>query len=210
MCSRTTAIGLGEDGPTHQPIEHLAALRAIPNLTVIRPADPTETAVAWRVALERRDGPVALILTRQKVPLLDRSKYPSADLAAKGAYILADAEKGAPRVILIATGSEVGLALAAKKLLDAKGFTARVVSMPSWELFRTQSRAYRENVLPPSIKTRLAIEAASPMGWLEFTGDAGGILGIERFGASAPGEIVLKEFGYTPENIAARAEELLK
>ena len=203
------SIGLGEDGPTHQPIEHLAALRAIPNLIVIRPADPTETAVAWRVALERRDGPVALILTRQKVTLLDRSKFPSADLAAKGAYVLADAQQGAPRVILIATGSEVGVTLAAKKLLDAKGMAARVVSMPSWELFRAQTRAYRDEVLPPSVKARLAVEAASPMGWLEWTGEAGGILGIERFGASAPGEIVLKEYGYTAENIAVRAEALL-
>jgi transketolase len=204
------SIGLGEDGPTHQPIEHLAALRAIPNLVVLRPADATETAAAWRAALERTDGPVALILTRQKLPTLDRSKFPSADLVSKGAYVLADVDKGALRVILIATGSEVSLSLDAKKLLDGKGIGTRVVSMPSWELFRRQPKSYRDEVLPPSLKARLAVEAASPMGWVEFTGDAGGILGIERFGASAPGEVVLKEYGFTAENIAARAEALLK
>ncbi len=203
------SIGLGEDGPTHQPIEHLAALRAIPNLVVLRPADANETAAAWRVALERTDGPVALILTRQKLPTLDRGKYPSAGLVSKGAYILADAEKAAPRIILIATGSEGSLSLEAKKLLDAKGIATRVVSMPSWMLFRAQDKSYRDAVLPPSIKARLAIEAASPMGWIEFTGEAGGVVGIERFGASAPGEVVMKQYGFTAENVAARAEALL-
>ena len=203
------SIGLGEDGPTHQPIEHLAALRAIPNLLVIRPADATETAEAWRVALERPKGPVALILTRQKLPLLDRRRFPPAALVAKGAYVLAEAEAGPLEVILIATGSEVEVALEGKKLLEAKGIGTRVVSMPSWELFREQPQSYREAVLPSSVKARLSVEAASPMGWREFVGEAGGVLGIERFGASAPGPLVMKKYGFTPENVRARAEELL-
>ena len=204
------SIGLGEDGPTHQPIEQLAGLRAIPNLMVIRPADATETAAAWRVALERNTGPTALVLTRQMLPTLDRQKYPPADLLAKGAYILANTESGPLRVILIATGSEVGVALEGKKLLEAKQIGTRVVSMPCWKLFREQPKSYREEVLPPFVKARLAIEAASPFGWREFVGDAGDILGIERFGASAPGKVVMKEYGFTAENVAARAEELLR
>lgn len=204
------SIGLGEDGPTHQPIEHLAALRAIPNLVVIRPADATETAAAWRVALERKDAPVALILTRQKLPILDRRKFPSADLLAKGAYVLANPENGPLRLILIATGSEVSLALEAKAPLESKGIGTRVVSMPSWKLFREQPQSYRDEVLPPALKARLSIEAASPMGWLEWVGEAGGIVGIERFGASAPGEVVMQHYGFTPENVAAKAEALLE
>ncbi|MBI1955983.1 MAG: transketolase [Acidobacteria bacterium] len=203
------SIGLGEDGPTHQPIEHLASLRAIPNLTVIRPADATETAVAWKLALERRSGPVALILTRQKLPVLDRRILPSADLVAQGAYTLA-AEAGPLRLILMATGSEVHTALKARKLLEAKGIGTRVVSMPSWELFAEQSKIYREEVLPAAVKARLAVEAASPLGWREYVGEQGDVLGITRFGASAPGAVLLEKYGFTPENIAVRAEALLR
>ncbi|MBI4459745.1 MAG: transketolase [Acidobacteria bacterium] len=203
------SIGLGEDGPTHQPIEHLAALRAMPNLAVIRPADATETAIAWKLALERRSGPTALILTRQKLPVLDRRTFPPAELAAKGAYILAEAEAGPLRLILIATGSEVHASLKARKLLEAKGIGTRLVSMPCWELFAEQPEAYREEVLPQVIKARLAVEAASPMGWREHVGEQGDVLGITSFGASAPGGVVLEKYGFTPENIAALAENLL-
>lgn len=204
------SIGLGEDGPTHQPVEHLASLRAIPHLTVIRPADATETAVAWQVALEGRSGPVALVLTRQKVPGLDRRVYAPAELLAKGGYVLAEASAGPLRLILIATGSEVSVALEARKLLEAKGISTRVVSMPSWELFREQPQSYREEVLPSGVKARLAIEAGSPLGWRDFVGEQGAIVGIEGFGASAPGSVVLEKYGFTPQNIAARAEALLR
>ena len=204
------SIGLGEDGPTHQPVEHLAALRAIPRLLVIRPADPSETVVAWKLALERRDGPTALILTRQKVPLIDRQKYPPAELVAKGAYILADAAAKSLRLILIATGSEVSLALSARKSLEEQGIGTRVVSMPSWELFEEQPRSYREEVLPPSVRARLAIEAGSPQGWREYVGDEGDVLGINDFGASAPGPVLMEKFGFTAANIVARASALLR
>ena len=204
------SIGLGEDGPTHQPVEHLAALRAIPRLLVIRPADPSETVVAWKLALERRDGPTALVLTRQKVPLIDRQKYPPAELAAKGAYILADAAAKPLRLILIATGSEVSLALSARKSLEEQGIGTRVVSMPSWELFEEQPRSYREEVLPPSVRARLAIEAGSPQGWREYVGDEGDVLGINDFGASAPGPVLMEKFGFTAANIVARASALLR
>jgi transketolase len=204
------SIGLGEDGPTHQPIEHLAALRAIPHLTVIRPADAAETVIAWKVALERRTGPVALILSRQKVPLIDRRLCAPADLAAKGAYVLADAGVKPLRLILIATGSEVSLALAAKKTLEEKGIGTRVVSMPSWELFAEQTRSYRDEVLPPSVLARLAVEAASSQGWREYVGDHGDVIGMTDFGASAPGGVLMEKFGFTVENIIARALPLLR
>ena len=204
------SIGLGGDGPTHQPIEHLASLRAIPHLTVIRPADAAETAVAWQVALERKSGPVALILTRHKLPVLDRSRLSSADLATKGAYILAEAEKTPPRLILLATGSEVHLALKARTLLEAKGIRTRVLSVPSWELFAEQPKSYRAKLLPARVRARLAVEAGSPFGWREFVGDRGDVLGIEGFGASAPGGVLFEKYGFTPENIAARAEALLR
>ena len=203
------SIGLGEDGPTHQPIEHLASLRAMPNLTVIRPADATETAVAWRVALEHRGGPVALALTRQKLPILDRTKFPPADLLLRGGYILAEGEPGPPRVILIATGSEVHLALEARALLSARGIAARVVSMPSWELFDRQPDPYRDEVLPPGVTARLAIEAGSPHGWHHYVGIRGGMVGMSRFGASAPYQVLMQQFGFTAENVASRAMELL-
>jgi transketolase len=204
------SLGVGEDGPTHQPVEQLAALRAIPRLRVIRPADATETVMSWKLALERKDGPTALILTRQKVPLLDRKKLAPAELAAKGAYVLADAETKPLQVILIATGSEVSPALAARKSLEEKGIGTRVVSMPCWELFREQPKAYRDEVLPPAVKRRLAIEAGSELGWREFVGDEGDILGVTDFGASAPGGVLMEKYGFTAANIAARASALVR
>ncbi|MBD3305352.1 transketolase [candidate division KSB3 bacterium] len=203
------SIGLGEDGPTHQPIEHLAALRAIPNLTVIRPADATETAAAWKVALEQKEGPTALALSRQKLPILDRTQYPPADMVAKGAYILAEAKQGSPALILIATGSEVSLALDAQQQLEAKGTATRVVSMPSWELFEAQPQAYKEEVFPPDITARLAIEAGSPQGWRQYVGENGDVVGIETFGASAPAKVLLEKYGFTVDNIVARSTKLL-
>jgi transketolase len=203
------SIGLGEDGPTHQPVEHLASLRAIPNLCVIRPADANETAYAWRAAIGRRDGPTLLALTRQSVPVLDRGLYAGAEGLLKGAYVLSREKTPAPDLILIATGSEVQLALAAQKRLEADGRRARVVSMPSWELFRTQPAAYRNEVLPPEIKTRVAVEAASPQGWLEWVGDAGAVIGITHFGASAPGKENLRRYGFTVEHVVEKATQLL-
>lgn len=198
------SIGLGEDGPTHQPIEQLLSLRAVPNLAVIRPADANETAVAWKTALKRTDGPTALILTRQNLPILDRSRYPSAEGLAKGAYILADAPDGKPDAILLATGSEVHLALSASAELERRGIKARVVNMPCFELFEAQDEAYKLEVLPPSVKARLAIEAASPMGWHRYAGDEGDVLGIDRFGASAPAKVLFEKFGFTVDNVVAR------
>jgi transketolase len=203
------SIGLGEDGPTHQPIEHLAALRAIPNLTVIRPADANETAVAWRVALAHRYGPVALALTRQNLPIFDRTQMTSADRLEQGAYVLLEAEGGRPEIILIASGSEVALAVAARQLLAEHGVQARVVSMPSWELFDRQSSAYRDEVLPPSVGKRLAIEAGAPQGWHHYVGPAGDIIGLTRFGASAPGAVLMDKLGFNVANVVARALTLL-
>jgi len=204
------SIGIGEDGPTHQPIEQIAALRAIPHLTVIRPADATETVVAWRVALEHREGPVALILTRQGLPILDRTVLAPADGLTRGAYVLAEAEGGRPDVILIATGSEVHVALAAQKWLAEQEVKARVVSMPSWELFEQQPQSYHDEVLPPEVTARLAIEAGVPQGWHRYVGTGGDVIGIERFGASAPYKVLWEKYGFTAENIAARALEMLK
>jgi len=201
------SIGVGEDGPTHEPIEHIAALRTIPHLTVIRPADANETALAWRVAMTHRGGPVALILTRQALPTL----APKGDVA-RGAYILADAQTdGKPDVILIASGSEVTLALEARDKLAAKNVRARVVSMPSWELFEAQPQAYRDQVLPPEVTARVAIEAGVPLGWSRYIGTHGDVVAIEnRFGASAPYKIVFEKYGFTAENVAARALKLLE
>jgi transketolase len=203
------SIGLGEDGPTHQPVEQLAGLRAIPRLLVIRPADANETAVAWRVAVETRDRPVALILTRQDVPILDRSQVATAEGLRRGAYILADAPKGEADLILIASGSEVSLALGARQELKEEGIAARVVSMPSWRLFDEQPQEYRDLVLPPSVRTRLAVEAAAPMGWHRYVGDFGEVLGVDTFGASAPSEVVLYEYGFTVEDVVERARALM-
>ncbi|MBW1730693.1 MAG: transketolase [Deltaproteobacteria bacterium] len=199
------SIGLGEDGPTHQPIEQLSTLRAIPNLTVIRPADANETARAWKMALELKDSPVALALTRQAVPILDRNKCSPADGLEKGAYILKQWGEGDPEIILIGTGSEVHLALEAAETVNDKGITVRVVSMPSWELFDKQSEDYKEEVLPSSVWARIAIEAGSTYGWHKYVGQKGRIIGIDRFGASAPYKILYKEFGLTAEQIANEA-----
>jgi transketolase len=203
------SIALGEDGPTHQPIEHLAVLRAIPGLIVIRPGDANETAVAWRIAIETRDRPVALVLTRQDVPTLDRTQFASAEGLRRGAYILAEAPNGKPDVILIATGSEVGLIVAARQQLLEQRINARIVSMPSWKLFDEQPPAYRELVLPSSMHERLAVEAGVPQGWCKYVGDRGSVIGIDRFGASAPGEIVMREYGFTVQNVCTRALDLL-
>ncbi len=203
------SIGLGEDGPTHQPIEQLAALRAIPNLTVIRPADANETAEAWRIALTSDNGPVALVLTRQAVPVLDRSTFPSAQGLASGAYILKEAEGEKPDLILIGTGSEVQIALEASERLEAKGIKTRVVSMPSWELFESQPEEYRSKILPPEVKTRIAIEAGSPQGWARYVGSGGEVIGINRFGASAPSKTLFEKFGLTPDRVVEKALALL-
>jgi transketolase len=201
------SIGLGEDGPTHQPVEHLASLRAIPGLTVLRPADANETAACWRLAIER-PGPSALILTRQGLPVFDDVARVSAGVH-RGAYVLADVAAGDPDLILLATGSEVSLALATRDVLAERDVYARVVSMPSWELFEEQPREYRDAVLPPAIRARITIEAASPMGWHRYAGDGGDVVGLDHFGASAPASQLFQEFGFTPEAVAGRAEALL-
>jgi transketolase len=203
------SIGLGEDGPTHQPIEHLAALRAMPLLTVIRPADANETVVAWRVALTHPHGPVALILTRQNVPIFDRAHMAAADGLEQGAYVLLDAEGATPDIILIATGSEVALAVEARTQLTRQGVQARVVSMPSWELFARQSQAYRDAVLPPAVRKRLAIEAGVAQGWRDYVGPEGDIIGLTRFGASAPGSVLMEKLGFNVPNVVARALSLM-
>jgi len=202
------SIGLGEDGPTHQPIEQLSALRAIPHMTLIRPADASETAEAWRVALKHRNGPVALVLTRQKLSFIDRSKYAAASGLARGAYVLADAPGGAPEVVLISSGSEVALILDAQKKLEADGIRARAVSMPSHELFARQDQAYRDSVLPKGVK-RIAMEAAHPMSWYKWVGDDGAILGLERFGASAPAATIYEHLGITVARMVDTAKQLL-
>ena len=203
------SVAVGEDGPTHQPVEHLAALRAIPGLIVIRPADATETAAAWRVALKTTNAPVALILTRQNLPVLDRRQYPAAAALAKGGYLLADSD-GAPDVILIGTGSEVHLCLEAREILAQKGVAARVVSMPSWELFEKTTQKYRDQVLPPAITARVAVEAGVGFGWEKYVGSPQAIIGINRFGASAPGGIVMKKYGMTAAAVVSKCMTLLK
>jgi transketolase len=203
------SIGLGEDGPTHQPVEHLAGLRAIPGLDVIRPADANETAEAWREALDRHHQPVALVLTRQDVPIFDRSRYASADGLRRGAYVLADPEGGDPEVILIATGSEVALAIAAHEKLIADGVRSRVVSMPCWELFERQDQSYQDEVLPPQITARVSVEEASTLGWDRFVGPEGATIGMHTFGSSAPLKDVQTKFGFTPDKVAETAKEVL-
>ncbi|HWG33588.1 MAG TPA: transketolase [Gemmatimonadaceae bacterium] len=204
------SIALGEDGSTHQPVEQLAGLRSVPRLNVIRPADANETAMAWRVALETCDRPVALILTRQDVPTLDRSQFAAADGLRRGGYVLADAPGGRPQLILIATGSEVALIVAAREQLRARNIAVRIVSLPSWALFDAQPQAYRDAVLPPSVGARLAVEAGVSQGWHRYVGDRGDMLGVERFGASAPGNVMLREYGFTVDNVCARAVALLR
>ncbi|MBZ5567703.1 MAG: transketolase [Acidobacteriia bacterium] len=203
------SIGVGEDGPTHQPIEHLVSLRAIPHLIVLRPGDANETAEAWKVILRLKRQPVALILSRQALPTLDRTKYAPASGLAQGAYVLADAAPGMPAVILMATGSEVALCVSAFERLKAEGIRARVVSMPSWELFEQQSQEYRERVLPPSVQARVAVEQASTMGWARYTGTTGAILGMKTFGASAPLKVLQEEFGFTQDHVVAAAKAQL-
>jgi transketolase len=206
------SVGVGEDGPTHQPIEHYASLRAIPNLWVIRPGDPNETTEAWRVALERDDGPVALLLSRQNVPVLDRSEVAPAALLERGGYVLWDssAEHGPPELILIATGAEVPLTLAAGKTIAAQGTRVRVVSMPCIELFEAQDADYRDEVLPREVRARLAVEPGATISWGKWVGLDGDVIGLDRFGASAPGTTVLEKLGFTTENIIARAQALLQ
>ena len=202
------SIGLGEDGTTHQPIEQLIGLRTVPNMTVIRPADANETAQAWRVAIEHKDGPVCLVLTRQGIPIINQKKYASAKNLEKGAYILSDCD-GEPDLILIATGSEVHLIMEAQEELKKENINARVVSMPCWNLFDEQSSAYHEKVFPKKIRKRLAVEAGSPVGWMKYTTDDGDVIGIEKFGESAPAEEIFKEYGFTVENVVKRARILL-
>jgi transketolase len=203
------SIALGEDGPTHQPVEQLAGLRAIPDLVVIRPADANETAVAWRVAIEMRDRPVLLVLSRQAVPTLDRNRCASAEGLRRGAYVLSDAAHGRPEMILIASGAEVGLIVDAAERLRKDGIAVRCVSMPSWDLFDALPRAEREAVLPPAVRARLTVEAGASQGWHRYAGDAGEVLGVDRFGASAPGDVVLREYGFNVEHVCARAKALL-
>ena len=204
------SIALGEDGSTHQPIEQLAALRAIPNLLVIRPCDANETAMAWRVAIESRNRPVALILTRQDVPTLDRTKFAAADGLLRGAYVLTEAPNGKPDIILIATGSEVSLIVAAGQKLAENKINVRVVSMPSWELFEAQPRSYRDSVLAPSLRARLAVEAGATQGWCKYVGDEGEVIGVDRFGASAPGKVMMREYGFTVDHVYERAMKLVQ
>jgi len=204
------SIGLGEDGPTHQPIEQLASLRAIPNLTVIRPADANETAEAWRQAISTNSGPTVLALSRQSLPTLDRTTYGPADGLAKGAYILKDSDKEIPDAILLASGSEVHIALAAAADLTEAGIDARVVSVPSWELFEAQPESYRQSVLPPDITARVAIEAGSTQGWSRYTGDRGAVIGLDHFGASAPIQELYTRFGLTAERVVETVTALLK
>jgi len=203
------SVGLGEDGPTHQPIEHLSNLRAIPNLIVLRPADANETAEAWKIAIQHKNGPVAITLARQKVPVIDRDKFSQAVGLRRGAYILANSAFGKPEIILIATGSEVHLALEAHEKMQAEGIRSRVVSIPSWELFEEQPEEYRNEVLPPDIKPRISIEAGSTHGWHKYVGLEGATIGIDHFGDSAAGEVLFRKFGFTSENILNRAKTLL-
>jgi transketolase len=201
------SIGVGEDGPTHQPIEHVMSLRIIPNLVVIRPADANETVEAWKLALEEKN-PVALIFTRQNVPILDPKKYPIKEGVKKGAYVLSDCD-GTPDLIIIATGSEVHLALKGKEQLEKEGIKVRVVSMPSWEIFEEQTEEYKKSVLIPDIP-KLAIEAGVTTGWQKYVRENGDVIGIDRFGESAPGNIVMEKFGFNVENVVNRAKLLLK
>jgi transketolase len=197
------SIGVGEDGPTHQPVEHLMALRAMPNLHVIRPADASETLEAWRWAMERKEGPTALVLTRQKIANIDRAGRGDACGLRRGGYVLSDPAEGAPRAIVIATGSEVEIALAAQSNLSKEGIRCRVVSMPCWEIFEAQDREYRESVLPPSISARVSIEAGVTRGWSRYVGDSGRAIGVDRYGASAPGEVIYEKLGITAAAVAS-------
>jgi transketolase len=203
------SVGLGEDGPTHQPVEHYAALRAIPQLWVIRPADGNETAHAWRVALERADGPVALLLSRQNVEVLDRTEVAPAEGLERGGYVLWDSAPE-PQLVLMSTGAEVGPTLTAARTLAGDGVAVRVVSMPCMELFEAQDQGYRDEVLPPGVTARLAVEPGASMSWWRWVGDHGDVLGLDRFGASAPGITVLEKLGFNSDGVLARARALLQ
>jgi len=203
------SLALGEDGPTHQPVEQLASLRAIPGLTLLRPADANETAVAWKVAIEARERPVLLALSRQDMPTLDRTSFGSAEGVRRGAYVLSDCASGAPSLILIGTGSEVALVVAAAERLANEGVAVRCVSMPSWDLFERQPQSYRDQVLPTQVKARLAVELGVAQGWDRYVGETGDVVSIDRFGASAPAPVLLKEYGFTVDNVVARARKLL-
>lgn len=204
------SIGVGEDGPTHQPVEHLASLRIIPNLVTIRPGDANETAEAWKAAISRRNAPTVLIFTRQNLPTLDREIYAPASNLQKGAYVLVDLGDGEPEIILMASGSEVGLIVSAGQELAAQGKSVRLVSMPSWELFEAQDDNYKASVLPSAVKVRLAVEAASSFGWQRYVGDQGAVIGIDKYGASAPASRIFTEYGFTVENVVAKATSLLE
>jgi transketolase len=201
------SIGLGEDGPTHQPIEQLAMLRAVPGLLLLRPADANEVVEAWKIIIQQKHQPAVLVLTRQALPTLDRSKYSPASGVAKGAYVLADAADGKPDVILMATGSEVALCVTAYEQLKSEGIKARVVSMPSWGIFEAQSDEYKKQVLPPAVKARVSVEAAATFGWSQYVGSTGKMIGMHRFGASAPIKDLLKKFGFTTEKVVEAARE---
>jgi transketolase len=203
------SIGVGEDGPTHQPVEHLMSLRVIPNLTVIRPADANETVEAWRMAIENGQGPTALVFTRQNLPVADRTVYGSAEGLRKGGYIFWELGEGVPEAILIGTGSELQIALTAAKALAAEGIRVRVVSLPSWELFDCQPQEYRDEILPPSVTARVSCEAGIRLGWEHYVGLSGAIVGLDRFGASAPYQILYEKFGITAEAMAAAVRQLL-
>ncbi len=204
------SVGLGEDGPTHQPIEQLTHLRAIPNMSVIRPGDAIETAAAWKTALLRKNGPTCLVLTRQNLPVLSKATYPSLGQVDKGGYILSEAKGGTPKLILIATGSELHLALEAQSKLEGEGTPTRVVSLPSWDHFEAQSQSYRDTVLPPSVRARVSIEALSTYGWAKWVGLDGFSIGIDHFGASAPGEVVMQKFGISVKNLVEQAKKVIR
>jgi transketolase len=203
------AMGDGEDGPTHQPVEHLASLRAIPGLVTLRPGDANEVIEAYRYIMQLRHEPVVLVLSRQPLPTLDRKKYAPASGLARGAYVLGDASGGNPEVILIASGSEVSLAVEAHEKLVAEGIRSRVVSMPSWEIFEHQTQEYQDNVLPPEVTARVAVEEASTFGWERYISRSGRIIGMKTFGASAPLKELQKKFGFEPDKVATAAKELL-
>src|SRR6185437_5087656 len=203
------AMGDGEDGPTHQPVEHLASLRAIPGLVTLRPADANEVVEAYRYILQLRHKPAVLALSRQPLPTIDRSKYAPASGLAHGAYVLADAPGGNPDVILIASGSEVGLIVDAHETLLAEGVRSRVVSMPSWDIFEDQTQEYRDSVLPPKVRARLAVEEASTFGWKQYVGDSGRVIGMKTFGASAPLKELQRKFGFEPDRVVRQAKELI-
>jgi transketolase len=204
------SIGVGEDGPTHQPVEQVAALRGIPGLIVLRPADAAETVEAWRVVMKLHHRPAALILTRQAVPTIDRTKHAPASGVSRGAYVLADAADGKPDVLLLGTGSEVALCVEAHEKLRAEGIKARVVSMPSWEFFDDQPQEYRESVLPPAVRARVSIEQASTFGWAKYVGDTGHSIGMRSFGASAPLKQLQQKFGFTVESVVDAAREQIR